>query len=124
MPFRDTWSHDAAYRAKLVTVLGVPDLPSLGIPPERRPGSYEELRRNLGRSILLGMEVLIVADIVRTIIVDPTYQSAVVLDVIILVRILLSFAVEVEMDGMWPWNRWRRQAPNPLASSRRLGSPR
>ena len=81
--------------------------------PERRPGSYEELRRNLGRSILLGLEVLIVADIVRTIIVDPTYQSVVVLGVIVVVRILLSFALEVEMDGMWPWNRWQRQTPKP-----------
>ena len=81
--------------------------------PERRPGSYEELRRNLGRSILLGLEVLIVADIVRTIIVDPTYESVVVLGVIVVVRILLSFALEVEMDGMWPWNRWQRQTPKP-----------
>ena len=52
--------------------------------PDRRPGSYEELRRNLGRSILLGLEVLIVADLVRTIIVDPTYESVVVLGVIVL----------------------------------------
>ena len=81
--------------------------------PERRPGSYEELRRNLGRSILLGLEVLIVADIVRTIIVDPTYESVVVLGVIVIVRILLSFALEVEMDGMWPWNRWQRRPPAP-----------
>ena len=81
--------------------------------PEGRPGSYEELRRNLGRSILLGLEVLIVADLVRTIIVDPTYESVVVLGVIVVIRILLSFSLEVEMDGMWPWNRWRRQPPNP-----------
>ena len=81
--------------------------------PERRPGSYEELRRNPGRCILLGLEVLIVADIVRTIIVDPTYESVVVLGVVVVVRILLSFALEVEMDGMWPWNRWQRQTPKP-----------
>ena len=81
--------------------------------PERRPGSYEELRRNLGRSILLGLEVLIVADLVRTIIVDPTYESVVVLGVIVVIRILLSFSLEVEIDGMWPWNRCRRQPPSP-----------
>ncbi len=81
--------------------------------PERRPGSYEELRRNLGRSILLGLEVLIVADLVRTIIVDPTYESVVVLGVIVVIRILLSFSLEVEIDGMWPWNRYRRQPPGP-----------
>ena len=73
-----------------------------------RPGSYDALRRNLGRCILLGLEVLIVADIVRTIIVDQSVESVAVLGVIVVVRILLSFSLEVEMDGMWPWNRWRR----------------
>jgi uncharacterized membrane protein len=77
--------------------------------PERRPGSYEELRRNLGRSILLGLEVLIVADIVRTIVIDQTFESVAVLGVIVLIRIMLSFSLEVEMDGMWPWNGWKRQ---------------
>jgi uncharacterized membrane protein len=73
--------------------------------PARAHESYEELRQNLGRSILLGLEVLIVADIVRTIIVDPTIESVVVLGVIVLIRILLSFSLEVEIDGVWPWRR-------------------
>jgi uncharacterized membrane protein len=80
--------------------------------PDRRAGSYKDLRRNLGRSILLGVEVLIVADIVRTIIVDPTFESVFVLAVIVLIRIVLSFSLEVEIDGVWPWNRWRRQGAN------------
>lgn len=80
--------------------------------PVKRRGSYEALRRQLGRCILLGLEVLIVADIVRTIIVDQTIESVAVLGVIVIVRILLSFALEVEMDGMWPWNRWRRAEPD------------
>jgi uncharacterized membrane protein len=80
--------------------------------PERRAGSYKDLRRNLGRSILLGVEVLIIADIVRTIIVDPTFESVFVLAVIVLIRIVLSFSLEVEMDGVWPWNRLRRKEPN------------
>jgi uncharacterized membrane protein len=80
--------------------------------PERRAGSYKDLRRNLGRSILLGVEVLIVADIVRTIIVDPTFESVLVLAVIVMIRIVLSFSLEVEIDGVWPWNRWRRQGAN------------
>jgi len=66
---------------------------------------YEELRRDLGRSILLGLEVLIVADIVRTIIVDPTLESVAVLGAIVVIRILLSFSLEVEIDGAWPWKR-------------------
>ena len=66
---------------------------------------YKALRRNLGRCILLGLEVLIVADIVRTIIVDPTLESVAVLGVIVVIRIILSFSLEVEIDGSWPWRR-------------------
>jgi uncharacterized membrane protein len=73
----------------------------------RRVGSYERLRRNLGRCILLGLEVLIVADIVRTVVVDQTFQSVTVLGIIVLIRILLSFSLDVEIDGAWPWNRLR-----------------
>ena len=68
-------------------------------------GAYEALRRDLGRCILLGLEVLIVADIVRTIIVDPTLESVAVLGVIVVIRILLSFSLEVEIDGAWPWQQ-------------------
>ena len=80
--------------------------------PERRAGSYKDLRRNLGRSILLGVEVLIIADIVRTIIVDQTFESVVVLVGIVTIRIVLSFTLEVEMDGVWPWNRLSGKTPN------------
>lgn len=84
--------------------------------PNRRSGAYDELRRNLSRSILLGLEVLIVADIVRTIIVDPTLESVAVLGAIVVIRILLSFSLEVEMDGVWPWNRWRQGHDQPPAN--------
>jgi uncharacterized membrane protein len=72
--------------------------------------AYRALRRNLGRCILVGLEVLIVADIVRTIIVDPTLDSVAVLGVIVLIRIILSFSLEVEIDGAWPWRRGRADA--------------
>jgi uncharacterized membrane protein len=75
----------------------------------RAPGAYRELRRNLGRVILLGLEVLIIGDIIRTIAVDPTLENVAVLGAIVLIRILLSFSLEVEIDGAWPWNRWRAQ---------------
>lgn len=71
-------------------------------------GRYETLRRNLGRSILLGLEVLIIGDIVRTIIVDQTIESVGVLAAIVLIRIVLSFSLEVEIDGVWPWRRGLR----------------
>ena len=73
----------------------------------RAQEAYDALRRNLGRCILLGLEVLIVADIVRTIIVDPTLESVAVLGSIVVIRILLSFSLEVEIDGLWPWRRWQ-----------------
>jgi uncharacterized membrane protein len=77
---------------------------------ERRPGSYVQVRRALGHSILLGLEVLILADIIRTIVVDQTFQSVVVLGVIVIVRIVLSFSLEVEIDHSWPWQRSRSDA--------------
>jgi uncharacterized membrane protein len=86
---------------------------------ETQHESYDELRRNLGRGILVGLEVLIVADIVRTIIVDPTIESVGVLGVIVAIRIALSFSLEVEIDGFWPWRRWQlnRNAQAPPESS-------
>jgi uncharacterized membrane protein len=79
---------------------------------QRQEGAYRQLRKRLGQSILLGLEVLIVGDIVRTIIVETTLKSVAVLGLIVLIRIVLSFALEVEMDGIWPWNLWRLKSPN------------
>jgi uncharacterized membrane protein len=76
---------------------------------EHTPGAYTELRRNLGRVILLGLEILIIGDIIRTIAVDPTLENVAVLGLIVIIRILLSFSLEVEIDGAWPWNRWKTQ---------------
>ena len=76
--------------------------------PARRADSYIRLRRSLGRTILLGLEVLIIGDIVRTIIVAPTLESVGVLGVIVAIRVVLSFSLEIEIDGELPW---RRQAP-------------
>ena len=67
--------------------------------------TYVRLRMHLGRVILLGLEVLIVGEIIRTIVVEPTIESVGVLAIIVLIRIVLSFSLEVEIDGTWPWNR-------------------
>ena len=80
---------------------------------EHRPDAYRRLRENLGRVILLGLEVLIIADIIRTIVVDQSLESVAVLGLIVLIRIVLSFSLEVEIDGAWPWNRWRSKSPEP-----------
>lgn len=73
----------------------------------KRQGSFSEAyhryRGNLGRSILLGLEFLVAADIIGTVAVDPTFRSLGVLALIVVVRTFLSFALEVEIDGHWPW---------------------
>ncbi len=72
----------------------------------RRGGSaFKPLRRNLGRVILLGLEILIVADIITTITIDPTPASAITLGIVVLVRTFLSFSLEIELDGVLPWRR-------------------
>lgn len=70
-----------------------------------RLAAFTSLRATLGRAILLGLEVLVVADIVRTIVVEPTLQSALGLGIIVIVRIALSFAIDVEIDGVAPWRK-------------------
>jgi len=70
--------------------------------------SYDVLRRYFGRSILLGLEILIAADLIRTVAVEPELENVLVLGLIILIRTFLSFSLEVEMDGVWPWARWRK----------------
>jgi uncharacterized membrane protein len=74
---------------------------------ERRV-AYERARQDVGRAVLLGLEVLIIADIVQTITIDATIESAVTLALIVLVRTFLSFSLEIELEGVVPWHR-RRQ---------------
>jgi uncharacterized membrane protein len=68
-------------------------------------GRYEDFRRQLGRSILLGLEFLVAADIIRTVAITPTPQSVAVLGGIVLIRTFLSFSLQLEMTGAWPWQR-------------------
>ncbi|MFQ5794706.1 MAG: DUF1622 domain-containing protein [Candidatus Bipolaricaulia bacterium] len=66
---------------------------------------YHQYRANLGRVILLSLEFLVAADIVGTVAVDPTFQNLGVLGLIVLIRTALSFALEVEISGHWPWKQ-------------------
>jgi uncharacterized membrane protein len=70
-------------------------------------GPYQAYRANLGRGILLGLEFLIAADIIGTVAVDPTLENLGVLALIVLIRTFLSFALEVEIQGHWPWQHSR-----------------
>ena len=69
------------------------------------PDAYRVLRQSLGRSILLGLEILVAADIIRTVAVEPTLDSVAVLAGIVAIRTFLSFSLEVELEGRWPWQR-------------------
>jgi uncharacterized membrane protein len=71
------------------------------------PAAYRHLRLYLGRSIVVGLELLIAADIVRSVAIDPTFASVGVLGLIVLVRTFLSWSLEVEINGEWPWQRSR-----------------
>jgi uncharacterized membrane protein len=88
---------------------------------ERRDSSYGLLRRHFGRTILLGLEVLVAADLIRTVAVDQTWQNVLSLGFIVLIRTFLSFSLEVEMDGVWPWRR--RTAGVPDVNTARRDEP-
>lgn len=67
--------------------------------------TYRIVRTAFGRSILLGLEFLVAADIIRTVAVQPSLQNVLVLGLIVLIRTFLSFSIEVEIEGRWPWRR-------------------
>jgi uncharacterized membrane protein len=73
--------------------------------------AYEGVRQGVGRAILLGLEILIIADIVRTITIDPTLESVITLGVLVLVRTFLSFSLEIELEGVVPWRLGSRRSP-------------
>jgi uncharacterized membrane protein len=76
------------------------------LPPGAAPLSpYRAYRQLLGRSILLGLELLVAADIIRTVAVKPTFESVGVLAIIVLIRTFLSFSLELEITGRWPWQK-------------------
>jgi len=82
-----------------------------GFQPRQLPAGSEPLsvyrsyRQLLGRSILLGLELLVAADIIRTVAVTPTFESVGVLAIIVLIRTFLSFSLELEITGRWPWQK-------------------
>lgn len=65
--------------------------------------AYHDFRVDLGRAILLGLELLVIADIIGTVAIEPTMQNLGVLAVIVVIRTFLSFALELEVTGRWPW---------------------
>ncbi len=65
--------------------------------------AYERYKTQLGKSLLLGLELLVAADVIRTVTLEPTMQNVLMLAVLVLVRTFLSWSLVVEMEGHWPW---------------------
>lgn len=75
--------------------------------PRDAGASFRLYRKNLGRSILLGLEFMVGGDIVRTVSVEhPGLDNVIVLGMIVLIRTILSWSMEVEIEGRWPWRAW------------------
>jgi uncharacterized membrane protein len=67
--------------------------------------AYRAYRQDLGRAILLGLEFLIAGDIIRTVVVAPTLENMLILALIVVIRSFLSMALQLEVEGRWPWQR-------------------
>jgi uncharacterized membrane protein len=90
-------------------VLGCIAAVAVALACRRRGGtwddSYHAFRTSLARGILLGLEFLVAADIIGTVAVDPTLENLAVLALIVLIRTFLSFSLQLEIEGRWPWQR-------------------
>lgn len=71
--------------------------------------TYHETRQRLGRGILLGLEFLVAADIIHTVAVELTFTTVGVLAIVVLVRTFLSFTLDVELTGRWPWQEKKEE---------------
>src|SRR3954470_13276606 len=80
--------------------------------------AYQACRSNLGRGILLGLELLVGADIISTITAPLTFESVGLLGGIILIRTFLSFSLETEIEGCWPWQRAAKDAAESTRANR------
>lgn len=78
--------------------------------------AYQRFREGLGRTLLLGLEFLVAADVIKTVAVAPTFQSVGILAVIVLIRTFLSWSLELELEGRWPWQQGRARDQAPGAS--------
>jgi uncharacterized membrane protein len=86
----------------------------------RLPGSgggFAGFRQDLGRAILLGLEVLVAADIIRTVAVEPSLENVVVLGGIVLIRTFLSMSLQIELEGRLPWRSVEERQRPPTSST-------
>lgn len=76
--------------------------------------SYKLLRHELGKAILLGLEILVAADIIATVVTEPSMERVLTLGLIVLIRTFLSLSLQVELEGRFPWQQRRPEAEEPL----------
>ena len=69
----------------------------------KREGAYESYKQQLIRPLLLGLEFMVAADIIRTVVLEPTLSNVAMLSLLVLIRTVLSWSLAVEMEGRWPW---------------------
>jgi uncharacterized membrane protein len=81
-----------------------------------KSGAYENYRNQLGRALLLGLELMVAADVVRTVTFDATARSVAVLGLLVLVRTLLSWGMLVEIEGCWPWQVRAHPGPEKVST--------
>jgi uncharacterized membrane protein len=86
----------------------------------REAGGYGQYRQDLGRGILLGLELLVAADIIRTVAVAPTLQGVLILGLIVLIRTFLSMALQLEVEGRWPWQQVNAAAQRSVSDAEPL----
>lgn len=77
--------------------------------------AYQNYRQGVGRTLLLGLEFLVAADIIRTVAIDPNFQNVGVLAIIVLIRTFLSWSLELELEGRWPWQSTPQPRSTPSA---------
>jgi uncharacterized membrane protein len=84
---------------------------------------YHQLKISLGKALLLGLEVLVAADIIHTVALEATLESVIVLGLLVLIRTFLSWALVVEMEGHWPWRPKHQSHPLPALETSQHPDP-
>jgi uncharacterized membrane protein len=68
-----------------------------------KPGAFSSYKQQLGKALLLGLELMVAADVIRTVTFEPTLRNVGILGLLVLIRTFLSWAMSVELEGQWPW---------------------
>ena len=86
-------------------------------------GAYRALRRSIGGVLLLGLEILVAADLRHTVAIEPTLENVAVLGLIVIIRTVLSFSLEIEIEGMPPWRRAAMSGATHIVQAAKLARP-